>query len=53
MYGNITTHKINNSARVITTGCSAAVESLSIFIEKNFVNLRKIYNQKFKIKIIC
>ena len=53
MYGNITTHKINNLAKVKTSGCSAAVESLSIFIEKNFINLRKIYNHEFKIQIIC
>ena len=38
MYGNIKTHKINNPTRVITSGCSTAVESL-IFVEKNCKNL--------------
>ena len=32
--GNIKTHKINKSVRVITSGCSTAVESLLIFVEK-------------------
>ena len=34
MYGNIKTHKIHNSARVITSGCNTPVEHLSIFVEK-------------------
>ena len=34
MYGNIKTHKVDNPARVITSGCNTAVEHLLIFIEK-------------------
>ena len=34
MCGNIKTHKADNPARVITSGCNTAVEHLSIFIEK-------------------
>ena len=34
MYGNIKTHKTNNPARVITSGCNTPVEHLSIFVEK-------------------
>ena len=34
MYGNIKTHKADNPARVITSGCNTAVEHLSIFVEK-------------------
>ena len=34
MYGNIKTHKADNSARVITSRCNTAVEHLSIFVEK-------------------
>ena len=34
MYGSIKTHEISNPARLITSGCSTAVESLSIFIER-------------------
>ena len=34
MYGNIKTHKADNPARVITSGCNTAVEHLLIFIEK-------------------
>ena len=34
MYGLIKTHKNNNPARIITSGCSTAIESLSIFVEK-------------------
>ena len=32
--GNIKTHKADNPARVITSGCNTAVEHLSIFVEK-------------------
>ena len=39
MYGNIKAHKMNNPARVITSGCSAAVESLSIFVERELHKL--------------
>ena len=33
MYGLIKTHKENNPARVITSGCGTVVEFLSIFVE--------------------
>ena len=33
MYGNVKTHKICNPTRVITSGCSAVIENLSIFVE--------------------
>ena len=39
MYSNINTHKINNPGRVITSGCSAEVESLSIFVEQELYKL--------------
>ena len=34
MYGLIKAHKNGNPARIITSGCNTAVESLSIFVEK-------------------
>ena len=34
MYGLIKTHKVNNPARVITSGCGTAIEFLSIFVKK-------------------
>ena len=34
MYGLIKSHKSNNPARIITSGCNTAIESLSIFVEK-------------------
>ena len=34
MYGNIKSHKTDNPARVITSGCDTPVEHLSIFVEK-------------------
>ena len=34
IYGNIKTHKTDNPARVITSGCNTPVEHLSIFVEK-------------------
>ena len=33
MYGLVKTHKENNPAKVITSGCGTAVEFLSIFVE--------------------
>ena len=33
MYGLVKTHKVNNPVRLITSGCSTAIESLSIYIE--------------------
>ena len=34
MYSLVKTHKANNPVRIITSGCSTAVENLSIFVEK-------------------
>ena len=34
MYGLVKTHKAHNPVRIITSGCNAAVENLSIFAEK-------------------
>ena len=48
MYGNINTHKINNPARVITSGCSAAIESLSIFLEKELYKLAENLPSRIK-----
>ena len=39
MYVNIKTHKIYNPVRVVTSGCSTAVESLFIFAEKELYKL--------------
>ena len=33
MYGLIKTHKVGNPVSVITSGCSTAMEKLSIFVE--------------------
>ena len=33
MYGLIKTHKVGNPARMITSGCSTAMEKLSILVE--------------------
>ena len=33
MYGNIMTHKENNTVRVITNVCNTAVENLSVFVK--------------------
>ena len=35
MYGLVKTHKVNNPARVITSGCGTPLENLSIFVEKH------------------
>ena len=34
MYGLIKAHKVGSPVRVITSGCGAAIENSSIFIEK-------------------
>ena len=34
MYGLIKINKIGNLVRVITSGCGAAIENLSVFVEK-------------------
>ena len=48
MYGNVKTHKINNPVRVITSGCSTAVESLSIFVEKELYKLAENLPSRIK-----
>ena len=48
MYGNIKSHKIHNPARVITSGCSTAVESLSIFAEKELNKLAENLQSRSK-----
>ena len=37
----VKTHKINNPVRVITSGCSTAVESLLVFVEKELYKLEE------------
>ena len=39
LYNNIKTQKIDNPTRVITSGCSTAVESLLIFAKKELYKL--------------
>ena len=53
MYGNIKTHKMNNSARVITSGCSTAVESLSIFVERELYKFAENLPSQIKIQMTC
>ena len=48
VYGIIKTHKTNNPTRVITSGCSNAVESLSIFAEKELYNLAENLPSRIK-----
>ena len=48
MYGNIKTHKKNNPERVITSGCSTAVGSLSIFVEKELYKLEEKLSSQIK-----
>ena len=48
MYGNIKTHKMNNRVRVITSGCNTAVESLSIFVEKELYKLAENLPSRIK-----
>ena len=48
MYGNVKTHKINNAVRVIISGCGTAVESLSIFVEKELHKLAENLPSRIK-----
>ena len=45
MYGLIKTYKVGNPVKVITSGCVAAIENLSIFVEKMFI-LKSFKNWK-------
>ena len=44
----IKTHKNNNAARIITSGCNTAIESLSRFVEKVLYDIAS--NQPSRIK---
>ena len=48
MFRNIKTHKINNPKRVIASGCSTAVESLSIFVENKLYKLAENLPSRIK-----
>ena len=39
MYGNVKTHKIGNSTRVITSGWNTAIENLPIFVENRLYDI--------------
>ena len=53
MYGNIKTHKMKNPARVITSGCSTAVESLLIFVERKLYKFAENLLSRIKIQMTC
>ena len=53
MYELIKTHKNNNPARVITSGCNTAIESLSIFVEKVLYDIAVTCHQELKTLDIC
>ena len=38
MYGMVNTHKNDNPAHVITSGCNTVIKKLSILAEKNFIS---------------
>ena len=48
IHSNIKTHKINNPERVIPSGCSTAVESLSIFLEKELYQVAENLPSRIK-----
>ena len=48
VYGLIKTHKENNPARVITSGCRTAVEFLCIFVENYFYKEVKKIDSRIK-----
>ena len=48
MYGNIKTHKNANPARVITSGCNAPVEHLSVFVEKVLYGIASELSSRIK-----
>ena len=47
IYELVKTHKVNNPVRVITSGCNAALGSLSIYIEHVLLELSE--NMRFRI----
>ena len=48
MYGLVKTDKVNNSVRVITSRCNAAIESLSIYIEHVLFELSESMPSRIK-----
>ena len=50
MYGNV---KIGNRTRVITSGCNAAIENLSIFVENALYDVASELPSRKKIQTIC
>ena len=48
MYGLVKTHKVNNPVRVITSGCNAVIESLSVYIEYVLFELSEGMPSKIK-----
>ena len=48
MYGLIKTHKNDNPARIITSGCNTAIETLSIFVEKVLYDIASNLQSRIK-----
>ena len=48
MYGMVKTHKNDNPARVITSGCNTAIEKLSILVEKTLYPIADNLPSKIK-----
>ena len=48
MYGMVKTHKNDNPARVITSGCNTAIEKLSILVEKSLYPIADNLPSKIK-----
>ena len=48
MYGLIETHKNDNPARIITSGCNTTVESISIFAEKILNDIASNFPSRIK-----
>ena len=48
MYGLVKTHKLNNSVSFFTSGCSTAIESLSIYIEHLLFELSESMPSRIK-----
>ena len=53
MNGFIKNHKVNNPVRIITSGCNAAFENLSVFVEKVFIKRVKEFHLELKTPAIC
>ena len=53
LYVNIKTHQISNPTIVITSGCSAAVESLLIFVEKELEKVAESLPSRIKVELTC